>query len=61
MKLESVPTCRPGETIRGCQNLLIESPTETIVLSDTPDGKLLGIVTLHDVLRAQVLMSDGVE
>jgi CBS domain-containing protein len=28
------------------------------VISDKPDGKVLGIVTLHDILRAQVAMSD---
>jgi CIC family chloride channel protein len=58
VKLETVPTCRPGDTIRGCQNLLIESPTQTLVVSDKADGKVLGIVTLHDILRAQVAMSD---
>jgi CIC family chloride channel protein len=58
VKIEPVPTCRPGDSIRGCQNLLIESPTETLVVSDAPEGKVLGIVTLHDILRAQVSMSD---
>jgi CIC family chloride channel protein len=58
VKLELAQTCRPGETIRECQNALIESPTETVVISDAPDGKVLGIVTLHDILRAQVAMSD---
>jgi CIC family chloride channel protein len=58
IQIEPVPTCRPGDTIRGCQNLLIESPTETLVVSDQPDGKALGVVTLHDILRAQVAMSD---
>ena len=56
--IESIPTCLPGDTIRGCQNKLIDSPTETLVLSDGPNGKVLGIVTLHDILRAQVSMSD---
>jgi CIC family chloride channel protein len=56
--LECPQTCRPGDTIRGSQDLLIESPTETLVLNDKPDGKPLGIVTLHDILRAQVAMSD---
>ncbi len=51
-------TCRPSDSIRDCQNLLIDSPTETVVLTDKPDGKVLGIVTLHDILRAQVAMSD---
>jgi len=58
VNIEPVPSCRPGDTIRQCQTLLIESPTETLVVSDAPDGKVLGIVTLHDLLRAQVAMSD---
>jgi CIC family chloride channel protein len=58
VKIEPVPTCRPGDTIRDCQSKLIESPTEVLVLSDTTDGKMLGIVTLHDILRAQVAMAD---
>lgn len=58
VKLEAVPTCLPGETIRDSQSLLLDSPTETLLLTDKPDGKVLAIVTLHDVLRAQVSMSD---
>ena len=58
VKVEAARTCRPAETIRDCQSLLIESQTETLVLSDKEDGKVLGIVTLHDILRAQVAMSD---
>jgi CIC family chloride channel protein len=58
VQIEPVPTCRPGDTIRGCQSLLIESPTETLVVSDKPEGQALAIVTLHDILRAQVAMSD---
>ena len=56
--IEPVPRCRPGDTIRECQSLLIESPTETLVITGKPDGKVLGIVTLHDILRAQVAMAD---
>jgi CIC family chloride channel protein len=58
VKLEEAATCRPGDTIRESQSRLIDSPTETLVLSDKPNGKVLGIVTLHDILRAQVAMSD---
>ena len=43
---------------RGSQDLLIESPTHTLLLTDQPDGNPLAIVTLHDILRAQVAMSD---
>jgi CIC family chloride channel protein len=58
VKLAPAVTARPGDTIRDSQRLLIDSPTQTVVITDKPDGKPLGIVTLHDILRAQVSMSD---
>jgi len=58
VKIESAATCRPGDTIRDSQTLLVDSPTRTLILTDKPDGKPMGIVTLHDLLRAQVAMSD---
>ncbi len=51
-------TCRPGEIIRNVQARFIESSAGFIVLSDKPDGAVLGVVTLHDVLRAQVAISE---
>ena len=33
--------------------LLIDSTTGAVLLTDRPDGKVIGIVTLHDLLRAQ--------
>ncbi len=53
-------TCRPGDIIQEVQNRFIESPVGFLVLTDTdgPGAKVLGIVTLHDVLRAQVAMSE---
>ncbi len=50
--------CRPADSIRDCQNALIESPSGTVILTDHTDGTLLAIVTLHDLLRAQVSMSE---
>lgn len=53
-KLASLVRCEPRQTIRQLQALLIESPTGMAVVCDPADGKLLGLVTLHDVLRAQI-------
>ena len=53
-KLAPVIRCEPRQTIRQLQILLIDSPTGMAVVCDTGDGKLLGLVTLHDVLRAQI-------
>lgn len=60
-KVEPVATCRPGETIRESNVRLIESSTGTIVLTDHADGAVLGFVTLHDLLRAQLAMADREE
>ena len=56
--LDPAPIATPSDTIRDSQVKMIDSPTQTLILSDQPGGNILGIVTLHDVLRAQVAMSD---
>ena len=53
-KLESAATCLPHQTVRKLQGLLVESPSNFVVLVDDDGGKILGIVTLHDLLRAEV-------
>jgi CIC family chloride channel protein len=51
--LEPATTCRPDQTILELQNLLIESTTQFVVVKDR-DGEVKGVITLHDLLRAQV-------
>jgi CIC family chloride channel protein len=51
---EPALTCRPAETIRESQGRLIESKTGMIALTNQMDGKVLAVVTLHDLLRAQL-------
>jgi CIC family chloride channel protein len=53
-KLAPIIRCEPRQTIRQLQALLIESPTGMAIVCDAADGKLLGLVTLHDLLRAQI-------
>jgi len=53
-KLENATTCLPHQTVRKLQGLLVESPSNFVVLMDDDGGKILGIVTLHDLLRAEV-------
>jgi CIC family chloride channel protein len=53
-KLENAATCLPHQTIRKLQGLLVESPSNFVVLVDEAGGKILGIITLHDLLRAEV-------
>ncbi|MCB1127129.1 MAG: CBS domain-containing protein, partial [Verrucomicrobiae bacterium] len=56
-RLEPAVTCRPGQTIQDLQMSLIQSTANIVVLTDPKDGRVLGLVTLHDVLRAQSTMS----
>jgi CIC family chloride channel protein len=53
-KLEPAIECLPGQTVRDMQSLLIESTSLIVFLVDRPGGKLLGLITLHDLLRAEV-------
>lgn len=58
LQLQRALVARPSDSIRETQKLLIESTTGTVVLAEPTGEKLLGIVTLHDLLRAQVSMSE---
>jgi chloride channel protein, CIC family len=60
-RMEPALTCRPGDTIRQSQTSLIESKTGTIALTDQGNGRVLAIVTLHDLLRAQLALGDREE
>ena len=48
-----VPTCLRDETIGGAQAKLIESSHGMVLVLDAPHGKIIGLLTLHDLLRAQ--------
>jgi CIC family chloride channel protein len=47
-----------ADSIRASQLALIESPSGTLVLTERFGGKMLAMVTLHDLLRAQISMSE---
>jgi len=53
-RLEPATTSLPGQTIRQLQARLIESTTQLVVLMDAEGQNVLGLVTLHDLLRAEV-------
>ena len=53
-RLEPATTCLREQTIRDLQRLLIESASQFVVVLDRPGGTILGLVTLHDLLRAEV-------
>lgn len=60
-RLEPAVTCRPSQSIRELQLLLIESTTGVVVLTDRPGGRVLGLVTLHDLFRAEVSIAERSE
>jgi CIC family chloride channel protein len=60
-KLEPVITCVPTRSIRELQALLMESTTLLVAVVAENDGGLLGIVTLHDLLRAELSMGNAVK
>jgi CIC family chloride channel protein len=57
-KLEPVTTCRGDQTIRDLQTLLINSTTQFVVVLDD-HGALQGVITLHDLLRAEVQKAES--
>jgi chloride channel protein, CIC family len=57
-KLHAAVTCRPAQSIRESQTQLIQSSTGTLAITDDSETKLLGIVTLHDLLRAQLAVAE---
>jgi CIC family chloride channel protein len=46
-------TCEPEQTIREIGNKFIESPLPMMVVVDGRDGMVRGLITLHDLIRAQ--------
>jgi CIC family chloride channel protein len=59
-KLEPALTCRAGQTIRELQTLLIESTTGFVVVIDANES-IVGVITLHDLLRAEVQKAESAE
>jgi CIC family chloride channel protein len=58
-RLEPAVTCLRDQSVAELQTRLIESNSMMVVLLDRPGGHVLGLVTLHDLLRAQAAMSEA--
>ena len=56
-RLMPAVAAEPSQSVEGLQAKLIESAAGVVVLVDQLNGRVLGIVTLHDVLRAQTAMA----
>ena len=57
-ELHSVHTCAPDETLHVAGARLVESTSGMVILQAGPDGPVLGILTLHDLLRAQMAAAE---
>jgi CIC family chloride channel protein len=51
--LHATSTCLRHETIARLQTILIESDSLLVLVLDRPRGNVIGVVTLHDLLRAE--------
>jgi CIC family chloride channel protein len=56
--LELATTCGPKQTILELQKLLIESTTQFVVMVES-NGSVRGVITMHDLLRAEVEKAGG--
>lgn len=53
--LEAAVTCVPGTPVREVADQIVNSPSGLIILQDRlNDGAVIGIITMHDLLRAQM-------
>jgi len=49
--------CLPHQTIHDLQQMLVESELHFVVIVDKPDGRMIAVITLHDLLRAQMALA----
>jgi len=56
--LEPALTCRRDTSIHDVQTRLIESPSHIVAVIGGEDEHLIGIVTLHDVVRAEMSFTE---
>jgi chloride channel protein, CIC family len=55
--LSSATRCLREHKVADLQMMLIESDTQFVVVLDRKDGDVIGLVTLHDLLRAETEMA----
>jgi len=52
-QLQPAPTARRETSIHDVQHLLIDSPAGMVLIQAGADSRIIGLVTLHDLLRAE--------
>lgn len=58
-RIEAATICHPDQTISELADKFIQSPLGVLVVTTKSDGRILGVLTLHDLLRAQAAVLDG--
>jgi CIC family chloride channel protein len=52
-EIQNVVTCFPDQTVREIGDKFIQSPNNILIVVERDSGAIRGIVTLHDLIRAQ--------
>ncbi len=52
-EIRNVVTCFPDQTVREVGDKFIESPNNVLIVVERDSGAIRGIITLHDLIRAQ--------
>jgi chloride channel protein, CIC family len=55
--LAPAATCLREQTVAELQRGLIEADTHFVVVLDRKEGEVIGLVTLHDLLRAETALA----
>jgi chloride channel protein, CIC family len=58
-KVFPATACLPTQSIREIELLLIDAPAHVLVVLDQPEGKVAALLTLHDLLRAEIAYGQG--
>lgn len=56
--IDPVATCRRDSTIREVQQKIIESPAHMVIIIGGLDDVPIGVMTLHDILRAEIMFTE---
>lgn len=57
-EIQKAVTCFPDQTVNEIGDKFIASPVNVLVVVDRDDGSIKGIITMHDLIRAQVAMTE---
>jgi len=56
-KLSKAAVCLREQTVAELQYLLLNSDTQLVLLLDRKQGEVIGLITLHDLLRAELTLA----